>query len=98
VEGRTMPDYTEIGQSVGKLVDAKQAAYGDAISKTGAIMRVLYPQGVLVEKLDDMLLVVRVLDKLCRITNGDKKAFGESPWRDVAGYGLLGMRGREAAS
>jgi len=33
---------------------------------------------------------VRTLDKVCRIAKGNKDAFGESPWRDIAGYGLLG--------
>ena len=85
-----MADYEKLGTDIGKLVQEKQQAYGDAISKTGAIMRILYPQGVPLEKLDDMLLVVRVLDKLCRLADGKKEAFRENPWRDIAGYGLLG--------
>ena len=36
-----------------------------------------------------MLTIVRIVDKLFRITN-QKDAFGESPYRDIAGYGLLG--------
>ena len=39
--------------------------------------------------------VVRVLDKLFRIAT-DRDALGESPWRDIAGYGLLGARRVEA--
>jgi len=88
-----MADYEKLGTDIGKLVQEKQQAYGDTISKTGAIMRILYPAGVSVEKLGDMLLVVRVLDKLCRLADGEKTAFGESPWRDIAGYGLLGLVG-----
>ncbi|MCL4439461.1 MAG: hypothetical protein M1609_02375 [Firmicutes bacterium] len=82
--------YEVFGQTVGRLVDEKQRAYGQAFQKIGQISKILYPSGVPVEKLDDFALVVRVLDKLCRIADGDKTAFGESPWRDVAGYGLLG--------
>lgn len=38
---------------------------------------------------DDMLAVVHNVDKLFRIAHS-KHAFGESPYRDIAGYGLLG--------
>ncbi len=86
-----MADYEKLGTDIGKLVQEKQQAYGDAISKTGTIMRILYPEGVSVDKMGDMLLVVRVLDKLCRLADGEKEAFGESPWKDIAGYGLLGV-------
>ena len=37
----------------------------------------------------DMLAVVRIFDKLFRIATR-KDAFGESPFKDIAGYGLLG--------
>ena len=77
---------------LGRLVDEKQAAYGDSVGKTGPIMRVFYPNGIPLEALDDALLMVRVLDKLNRMASnptGDR--MGESPWRDVAGYGLLGQ-------
>jgi hypothetical protein len=37
------------------------------------------------------LTVVRVIDKLFRIAT-KKDAFGESPWKDICGYGLLGWR------
>ena len=82
--------YINLAHQVGEVVVKKQAAYGDSISKTGKTMRILYPCGVTVEKLDDALLVVRVLDKLSRIAN-QKEAFDESPWQDIAGYGLLGV-------
>lgn len=82
--------YEVFGQTVGRLVDEKQRAHGQAFQKIGQITKILYPSGVPVEKLDHFALIVRVLDKLCRIADGNKEAFGESPWRDVAGYGLLG--------
>ena len=37
----------------------------------------------------DMLAITRVVDKLFRIAN-KKEAFGENPWQDIAGYGILG--------
>lgn len=81
--------YKAAGAQIGELVDQKQAAYGDAFGKSGAVMRILYPNGISPEQMDDALAVVRVLDKLFRIAT-DRDALGESPWRDITGYGLLG--------
>lgn len=86
-----MNAYTEIGFAVGELVEQKQAAYGDSFGKSGQVMRILYPDGIPPEKLDDALTVVRVLDKLFRIAT-DRDALGESPWRDIAGYALLSVK------
>ena len=41
-----------------------------------------------------MLAVVRIVDKLFRIAT-DKDAFGESPFKDIAGYGILGVANAE---
>lgn len=84
-----MTDYERIGAEVGRLVAEKQAAYGDSFGKAGEILRVLYPAGISPDSYGDALAIVRVIDKLFRIAT-DKDAFGESPWRDIAGYGLLG--------
>lgn len=85
-----------LGLQIGELVDQKQAAYGDSFGKAGAIMRILYPNGISPEQMDDALAVVRIVDKLFRIaTNRD--ALGESPFRDIGGYGLLGAARAEAA-
>lgn len=81
--------YAELGKSIGDLVAQKQAAYGDSFGKSGDIMRILYPDGIKPEQMDDALGIVRVVDKLFRIAT-KKDAFGESPWKDICGYGLLG--------
>lgn len=82
--------YENLGREIGKLVATKQQAYGDSFGKSGDVMRILYPDGIPVDQLDDALTVVRVLDKLFRIAT-DKDALGESPWRDIAGYALLAV-------
>lgn len=82
------PTYRERGERLGNLIEEKQAAYGDSFGKAGDVMRILYPLGIPPQKLDDALVVVRVLDKLFRIAT-DRDALGESPWQDIAGYGLL---------
>lgn len=84
-----MSKYKKTGAEIGKLVESKQAAYGDSFGRSGSVMRLLYPNGIKPEQYDDALGVVRVLDKLFRIAN-HRDAFGESPWRDICGYGLLG--------
>ena len=83
-------NYEQRGQEIGKLVDEKHAAYG-GIERVHAAMRVFYPEGIPVDKLSDALLIVRILDKVNRISGGDKAAFGENPFKDIAGYGLLGV-------
>jgi len=81
-------DLRRIARELGDVVAEKNEAYGDAFNKAGEILRILYPDGIKPSKYDDMLTVVRVLDKLFRVaTNRD--ALGESPFRDITGYGIL---------
>lgn len=75
-------------EEIGRLVAEKQKAYGDSFGKSGAILKILYPDGIRPEQYDDALTITRILDKLFRVAT-DKDAFGESPWRDVNGYSLL---------
>jgi hypothetical protein len=84
-----MDKFEALGVQIGKLVDTKQAAYGDSFGKSGQVMKILYPNGIGVNQIDDALAVVRILDKLFRIATA-RDALGESPYRDIAGYGLLG--------
>lgn len=85
-----MKSLSEIGKEIGKLVEEKNAAYGSAFEKAGEILKVLYPQGIKPEQYSDMLAIVRILDKMFRIAT-NKKAFNEEPWKDIAGYGILGI-------
>lgn len=87
--------YEKAALEIGKLVTTKQAAYGDSFGKAGEIMRVLYPEGIPLDKLDDALTIVRVIDKLFRIAT-DRDALGESPWKDINGYSLLALVRLEA--
>jgi len=85
-----MSQYNAQALKTAQLVEEKQAAYGDSFGKSGAVMRILYPDGISPEQMDDALVVVRVIDKLFRIAT-DRDAFGESPWRDIMGYSLLAV-------
>lgn len=79
-----------IGTEMGKLVAEKNAAYGNSFGRAGELLALLYPDGVKPEQYRDMLAIIRVIDKLFRIVTR-KDAFGESPWRDIAGYSILSV-------
>lgn len=81
----------ECGKEITETVVEKNEAYGDAINKVATIMLTLFPEGIDTHQYMDMLLLVRDLDKTCRIADGDPAAFDENPWKDKAGYGICGM-------
>lgn len=76
------------GERIGALVDEKNAAYGDSFQRSGEVMKLLYPDGIKPEQYVDALGIVRVVDKLFRIAHR-KDAFGENPWDDICGYGVV---------
>jgi hypothetical protein len=86
-----MGKYEDLAKKVGQLVDDKNKAYGNSFADVGDFLKILYPNGVTPENYTDMLCVVRVFDKLKRIAT-KKDAFGESPYRDIVGYALLGLQ------
>ena len=86
--------YKQIGEEIGSLVDEKNAAYGSSFAESYKILSVLYPNGIKPEQYTDALAIIRVIDKLFRLAN-KKDAFGESPWRDIAGYAILGVANNE---
>lgn len=83
-----MLSYEGMGQKIGRIVDAKNRAYGNSFANAGRIMEVLFPKGIPPEQMDLALVLVRIVDKLGRIAN-DVTAFGEDPWMDIAGYAIL---------
>lgn len=83
--------YEEIGREIGELVDRKNNAYGSSFDKSGEILDILYPSGVSPHQFSDVLAITRIIDKLFRIAT-DKTAFSEEPWKDIAGYGILGVK------
>ena len=83
--------YEGLGRQIGALVDKKQLEYGDSFGRCGAIVRVLYPNGIRPDQYDDALAVVRIIDKLFRIATR-AETDQESPYRDIGGYALLGVQ------
>ena len=88
------PDFEKIGNDIGKLVAEKNQAYGDSFGQACKILEVLYPDGIETNQYKDALAITRVIDKLFRLAN-KKDAFGESPWRDICGYAVLGVANDE---
>ena len=86
--------FEKIGTEIGKLVDLKNKAYGSSFKKSEEILKVLYPNGIEPQQYTNMLAITRIVDKLFRIAN-EKDAFGESPFKGIAGYGILGLANDE---
>ncbi|MEH7116091.1 hypothetical protein V7128_01530 [Neobacillus vireti] len=93
--------FESLALEVGKLVDQKQKAYGDSVTKCYEIMKVLLqdysnndgtytiPESLI----PIMLLEVRKIDKTNRrFSNPDGDLMSENPYQDDVGYSLLGVR------
>lgn len=82
-------DYEQVATEIAKLVTDKQLKYGNSFSFSYEIMKVLYPNGMTLEQMKDALVVVRIIDKLFRIANGNLGS--EDAFSDITGYGLLSV-------
>jgi hypothetical protein len=81
--------FKEVAEEIGSLVEEKNKAYGNSFAKCGEFLQLLYPDGIKPDQYQDALTLIRIFDKQMRIATR-KDAFGESPYRDIAGYGILG--------
>ncbi len=81
-------DFVQIATQLGQLLEQKNSAYGDAFAKTTKILELLYPDGISIAQYKDIHVIVRMLDKISRIAR-DNDPMGESPYLDLAGYGIL---------
>jgi len=85
--------YHGIAESVADLIVEKQKAYGDAFGECGQFLRLLYPNGIPPDRLDDAQYLLRIWDKMKRIaTHGaGNDPMNEDPFRDIIGYSLLAL-------
>jgi hypothetical protein len=84
-----MNHFEKIATEIGSIVAKKNKAYGNSFAKSGTFLQLLYPDGIKPDQYDDALLLVRIFDKQMRIATAPD-AFGEDPYADIAGYGVLG--------
>ncbi len=77
-------NYEKVALEVASLLKEKNEAYGDAINRTSKIMEILYPNGIEVKDYQRILMIVRIVDKLCRESVTPAKENAE----DLSGYGL----------
>jgi hypothetical protein len=86
-----MNKFQEIGQLLGELVTIKNEKYGDSFKDSTFFLELLYPNGIHPNQYTDMLALVRMFDKMKRIAT-DKESLGESPFVDIGGYSILGIK------
>lgn len=86
-----MKSYEQIGSDLVELLEEKRKAYGDGFNGVPKMLDILYPDGIQPKDYPNLLTLVRILDKIYRISNNDKS---EDPWFDIAGYCFLAMRTR----
>jgi hypothetical protein len=96
----TLGKFTEIAFGIGEFTDMKNRQYGSSVDATHSMIKVLMERytydedNYLIPKdlLKHLLLTVRVMDKQNRIFNNPSgKGDSESPWKDITGYGLIGI-------
>lgn len=78
-------------QEISSLLDSKNQQYGSAYLKVPEIMKILYPDGIPTNQYSNVLTLIRMLDKICRIAH-DNGNDPEDPWMDLAGYALLKLK------
>ena len=83
-----MNKYEKVALEIGNLLEEKGKKYGNSFSRSGFVLRELYPNGISLNQYDDMLAIIRIIDKFFRIANNNIQD-EEDPWRDIAGYSIL---------
>ena len=88
-EQKPDPIYEDTAKAIGNLVAEKQLQYGDSFGNAGKVLKVLYPDGISFDQMEDALVVVRIVDKLFRVANNNMGE--EDAFQDITGYGLLAV-------
>jgi len=78
-----------IARDVASMVKEKNRGYGNAFQKVSHILSILFPNGIPTNKYHDVAILIRVLDKICRIATANDKGARKDAWLDLTGYGLL---------
>ncbi len=78
-----------IAYDVAVIVEEKNREYGSAFKKVSHILSILFPNGIPQKKYHDVAILVRVLDKVCRIANANEVGVRKDAWLDICGYALI---------
>ena len=79
----------QLSQEMGKLVVKKNRSYGDSVNFSVTFFKTLFPKGIPLEQYRNVLILVRIMDKISRIVT-DPDAFNEDSWKDLIGYSIRG--------
>lgn len=90
LKNKGLTDFEKVGLKIGQLLNRKNKDYGNAFIDGTKFMELLFPNGIPIDKYSDVLLLIRIFDKMKRIATVKKHTDIESPFEDIAGYGMLG--------
>jgi hypothetical protein len=100
VKNDELGKFATLALEIGQFTDVKNKQYGSSVDATQKMIEVLMERYTYDEEkylmpkslLQHLLLTVRVMDKQNRIFNNPSgKGDSESPWKDITGYGLIGI-------
>jgi hypothetical protein len=78
--------FVTVGKEIGELVREKNSTYNNSLNSVGEILKILYPNGIKPEEYNTMSTIVRMLDKLKRLS---ANANDLESWKDLCGYSIL---------
>jgi hypothetical protein len=73
------------------LIVEKHSEYGNTFKDSSILLKTLYPEGVSTSQYTNFCLVVRILDKIKRVTNCKDSKVRYEAYQDIAGYAILGV-------
>jgi hypothetical protein len=83
--------FYDIASELAEMLTSKNRKYGDSYARMAHVLPIFYPDGVPPHSLLDAVFILRIIDKLMRISSnqGDDE---EDPVADIAGYAILRMK------
>lgn len=87
--------FSDASVVIAEMLGDKRDSYGDNLIVSGQFLKLLYPTGIPLNAYAEVLVIIRLIDKLMRIANQHSNpelwTEQESPWLDVAGYAIAIM-------
>lgn len=79
--------FDKLGGLIGKFLKYKNHEYNNSHEKATKCIEILFPNGIKFEQYNDFIGIIRILDKISRISNGNLGT--ENAWVDLLGYAFL---------